>query len=82
MSQEALEMLLGRLLTDDDLRQRATVTDLDRICKEEGYLLSSEELSMIGAEDFIRLAMVSSWMNSGIKRNSRSNKLKNITTYA
>ena len=69
MSQEAIEMLLGRLLTDDNLRRRAA-TDLDKICHEEGYPLSAEELSMIGPEDFVRLAMVSSWMNTGIKRYS------------
>jgi hypothetical protein len=68
MSQEAVEKLLGRLLTDDDLRQRAATADLSIICKEEGYQLSSDEIRLIGAEDFIRLAMVSSWMNCGIKR--------------
>ena len=69
MSQEAIEMLLGRLLTDDDLRQRAA-TDLVKICHEEGYLLSKKERSMICPEDFVRLAMVSSWMNTGMKRKS------------
>jgi hypothetical protein len=69
MSQEAIEMLLGRLLTDDDLRQRAA-TDIGKICHEEGFLLSAEELRMIVPEDFVRLAMVSSWMNTGMKRKS------------
>jgi hypothetical protein len=73
MSQEAVEMLLGRLLTDDDLRHRAAATkDLGKICTEEGYLLTPEEISFIGAEDYIRLAMVSGWMNSGIKRSGKS----------
>ncbi len=67
MSQEEVEKLLGRLLTDDLMRQRATM-QLDAICKEEGYRLTVDELQKIKPEDIARLAMVSSWMDTSIKR--------------
>lgn len=70
MSQEELEKLLGRLLTDDQLRQRAA-TQLERVCNEEGFLLTPDELHNIKPEDIVRLTMVSSWLEKGIKRRPR-----------
>jgi hypothetical protein len=67
MSQEDVEKLLGRLLTDDLMRQRATI-QLTAICEEEGYCLTVDEIKKIKPEDIARLAMVSSWMDTGIKR--------------
>ncbi|MEI6704236.1 MAG: Os1348 family NHLP clan protein [Deltaproteobacteria bacterium] len=67
MSQEDIEKLLGRLLTDDLMRQRAT-TQLAAICEDEGYRLTPDEVKKIKPEDIARLAMVSSWMDTGIKR--------------
>jgi hypothetical protein len=67
MSQEHLEVLLGRLLTDDSLRQRAA-TQLDAICDELKLTVTPEELASIKPEDLVRLSMASSWLNSKIKR--------------
>ncbi len=67
MSQDALERLLGRLLTDDRFRSRAT-SSLAAACQQEGYRLTPEELRMITPEDLIRLDMVALRLDSGIKR--------------
>ena len=68
MSQDSVEKLLGRLLTDDDLRQRVLI-DIKKACMEEGLSLNTAEMDMIKPEDIIRISMVSSWINRGIKRN-------------
>ena len=69
MSQECLEMLLGRLLTDDSFRSKAA-TRLASLCEEEGYRLTPDELRLIRPEDIVRLTMVSCWMDAGSKRHS------------
>ena len=71
MSQEAVERFLGRLLTDDEFRKRAT-TALADACREEGYSLSHEELRAIGPEDFERMKSVAEELDSSIKRFCRN----------
>ena len=67
MSQEAVERLLGRLLTDDSLRKRAEES-IEDVCREIGYNLNAGELSAISRDDIIRLGMVSCRMDRNIKR--------------
>ena len=67
MSQEDVEKLLGRLLTDDQLRQKAP-TQLSGICQELGSCITADELKRIKPEDIVRMSMVSSWLDTGIKR--------------
>ena len=67
MSQDAVERLLGRLLTDDWFRQQAAQC-LATACHAEGYLLSDEELHCIGANDLQQFAQVSAMLDQGIKR--------------
>ncbi|HIJ81252.1 MAG TPA: Franean1_4349 family RiPP [Desulfuromonadales bacterium] len=67
MSQEAVERLLGRLLTDDRLRKRAKES-LESACKEEGYDLSAVELRAISHDDITTLDFVSMRLDGNIKR--------------
>lgn len=67
MSQEAVEKTLGRMLTDDIFRYR-TKGCLYTACREEGYLLSDEELRMVQGLDLLQLGNVAEGLDSGIKR--------------
>lgn len=67
MSQEHVERLIGRLLTDEQFRKRA-VCDLARACNEEGYALSAEELQLVRQADFVRLSTAAEGLDGGIKR--------------
>lgn len=67
MSQEMVERLLGRLLTDDLFRQRA-VESLAQSFREEGFFLSGEELASIQREDLVLLEWVALRLDKNIKR--------------
>lgn len=75
MSQEMVEKLLGRLLTDDQFRHRA-IQSLAESCREEGFLLSREELESIRQEDLVLLEWVAIRMDKNIKRFSREQREK------
>lgn len=74
MTQESVERLIGRLLTDDQLLIR-TKTDLALACQQEGYILSNEELALVRHTDFSLLSAAAYGLDSGIKRaiSNRSN---------
>lgn len=67
MSQDAVERLLGRMLTDDQFRYRA-MQSLELACREGGYLLTAEELLLIRPADLVRFNMVAGSLDDGIKR--------------
>ncbi len=67
MSQEAVEKVLGRLLTDDSFRGRAGKS-LRTVCREEGFGLSEEELSLVGGVDLKQFAGIAENLDGGIKR--------------
>lgn len=67
MSQEAVERLLGRLLTDDVFRKRAEES-IDTVCREAGYELTAGERDVISRDDIIRLDKVSHRLDGNIKR--------------
>jgi len=48
MSQDAIERLLGRLITDESFRRCFSGCCLDRICRQEGYKLTQGERQMVG----------------------------------
>lgn len=70
MSQEMVEKLLGRLLTDDHFRRRA-VQSLAESCQDEGYFLSRDEFESIREADIILLEWVAIRLDKNIKRFSR-----------
>ena len=67
MTQESVEKVLGRLLTDDIFRNRAKES-LIEACLEEGYLLSAEESRMVGRLDLLKIDSVACSLDSGLKR--------------
>lgn len=67
MSQEALERLLGRLLTDDMLRGNA-FHSIEGVCKSVGFELNPSELKAINREDLVRIELVSQQLDKSIKR--------------
>jgi hypothetical protein len=67
MSQESVEKVIGRLLTDDYFRSSAAL-NLDGICCKEGYELSTEELSMLRNINLTSLSTVAASLDGGIKR--------------
>lgn len=73
MTQETVEKVLGRMLTDDAFRCR-TKESLYATCLDEGYLLSKEELRLIGRLDLLEPDSISESLDSGIKRFSPGNK--------
>ena len=69
MSQEDVEKLIGRLFTDKEFRALAN-TQLERLCFEEGYRLSTEEFTMIGQLDLAGLSAAAEDLDGGIKRSA------------
>jgi len=69
MSQEAVERLLGRLLTGDSFRSKAK-RSIDTACQEEGYGLNPGELRAISRDYLVRLDMVSHLLNEKSKRDA------------
>ena len=67
MSQEAVERVLGRLLTDDDFRKRALM-GLAAACRAEGYPLTEEELSAIKPQDLQCMDTLAVVLDPSIKR--------------
>ena len=70
MSQEAVERLLGRLLTDDDFRKQAGES-IVRVSREAGYDLNENELNSISHDDVVRIDMVAGHLDGRIKRFSK-----------
>ncbi|HIJ81790.1 MAG TPA: Franean1_4349 family RiPP [Desulfuromonadales bacterium] len=70
MSQEAVERLLGRLLTDDTFRKRAGES-IESLCNEAGFDLNQSELSAINRNDLLHLDFVSLRLDRRIKRMSQ-----------
>lgn len=67
MSQDAVEKLLGRMLTDDQFRRR-TSQNLVAACREQGYLLDDEELELVSKFDSTVLSPAAKILDGGIKR--------------
>jgi hypothetical protein len=67
MSQDAVERLLGRLITDEHFRQMA-VDSLFMACQQTGFLLSSTEMKLLSDLDIDRFAESSRHIDHGLCR--------------
>ena len=67
MSQEAVEKLLGRLITDARFRQQAEEL-LGTACRQGGYVLSPEEINLVATADLGKFAELGNLLNPGLRR--------------
>lgn len=79
MTQEAVERLLGRMLTDDGFRY-AAVRSMKAAAAAEGYMLSAEELEALRTGGLQQLELVAAQLNRSIKRFSRESGTMKVTT--
>ena len=67
MSQDAVERLLGRLVTDERFRLTAAGS-LESACIQEGYRLTAEELRLLSGLDLHHLADLAGRLDPGLCR--------------
>jgi len=67
MSQDSVERLLGRLITDAGFRAEAAVS-LENICRREGYDLTAGELRMLERIDVKAFEMEELQIDPGLRR--------------
>lgn len=70
MSQDAIEQLLGRLITDDDFRERAKEA-FTETCWEEGIFLTEEEARIVLKTDFGQFVSVAESLDKQIRRSRK-----------
>lgn len=70
MSQEMVERLLGRLITDERFRH-AAIDSLEEVCLQGGYCLTPAELLLLsGSLELQCIADISKHLDSGLCRAS------------
>ncbi len=74
MSQDGVERFLGRLITDEDFREKAG-NSLSRICMEHGFDLTTDEKRILGKMNLNEFGLVAYLLNKGIKRSRRAFKM-------
>jgi hypothetical protein len=67
MSQDAVERVLGRLITDERFRHKATDA-LEVVCMHEGYRLSPAELRLLSSLDLQCVTEFAGRLNPGLCR--------------
>lgn len=70
MSQESVEMFLGRLITDDNFR-KLTQKAFIKASTEQGFSLTDEERKILQEIDFGKFVFLSKDLDNRIKRSSR-----------
>jgi hypothetical protein len=67
MSQEAVERVLGRLITDERFRRQAA-NSLETICLKEGYRLVPEELRLLSGLEIKGISVLADRLDPGLCR--------------
>ncbi len=67
MSQEAVERILGRMITDERFHSQTT-DSLEAACLQEGYRLTQAELRMLSQLDPGRIKEFAGWIDPGLCR--------------
>jgi len=67
MSQDAVERVLGRLITDARFR-RAVGDSLEAACVQQGYSLSPTELRFLSELELKRISALAASINTGLCR--------------
>ncbi len=67
MSQEAVERMLGRLLTDERFRRSANES-LEGACMQQGYVLTTTELGLLSDLKLQAINEVAAQLNPGLCR--------------
>lgn len=67
MSQDAVERVLGRLITDERFR-RAVGDSLEAACVQQGYRLSPSELRFLSELELKRISAIAAHINPGLCR--------------
>jgi hypothetical protein len=70
MSQDSVEKLLGRLITDDCFRTEAAGS-LEELCRLEGYNLTEGELNLVTRIDVQAFERVAVQLDPGLRRAGR-----------
>jgi hypothetical protein len=67
MSQLAVEVFLGRLITDASFNAKAA-SSLEIACRDEGLIISAEEMSYLKTIDFTLIGGIAETINDALKR--------------
>jgi hypothetical protein len=70
MSQEAVERLLGRLITDEQFRIEASSL-LENACLHEGYRLTPDELRLLSSVKMQHFAELEDKISPSLRRAGR-----------
>lgn len=73
MSQEAVERVLGRLITDERFRH-AAADSFEAVCLQEGYSLTTAEMRLISGLELPRFAELAGRLDAGLCRAGSSAK--------
>lgn len=67
MSQEAIERVLGRLITDEQFH-RCAAESLELTCRQAGYLLTPSEIKLLSSLKLKHFSELSDELNPGLRR--------------
>ncbi|MFA6412093.1 MAG: Franean1_4349 family RiPP [Syntrophales bacterium] len=70
MSQDSVEKLMGRFITDDRFRAEAAAS-LEELCRLEGYNLTEGELSLLARIDVHAFERIAVQLDPGLRRAGR-----------
>lgn len=67
MSQEAVERVLGRLITDEQFR-RCAVESFEMACRQAGCLLTKSEIQLLSSLKLKAISKLADELNPGLRR--------------